>query len=361
MRPFSSAATGRGADSEMTTGVIFSDDFRKHDPGKGHPESAERIGAVARAIAAPGLASKLEVVAPKAAEKEHILLVHWERLYDEVMATRAKERTYLDSDTIASPLTADVAHLAVGAVLTAIDRVIEGKHENAFAFPRPPGHHAKPDKAMGFCFFNNVAVGAMYALKRYQLRRILIIDFDVHHGNGTQKAFYTSPEVLYLSTHQSPHYPGTGAINETGKDEGEGFTLNVPMPAGMGDREYLRVFRDVLVPVGLEYRPELVLVSAGFDAHRDDPLGGMELSSAGYAAIGSEILGLARESCQGRAVFALEGGYNLQALEESIASVLGVMTGGKAEASPDPGTAAEVLVRDLREVHGEYWSSLRTP
>jgi acetoin utilization deacetylase AcuC-like enzyme len=348
----------------MPTGVIFSGDFRKHDPGRGHPESSERIDAVARAIAAPRLASKIEVVAPKAAEKEHILLVHWERLYDEVMATRARERTYLDSDTIACPATAEVAHLAVGAVLTAIDRVMsagEDKFENAFALLRPPGHHAKPDKAMGFCFFNNIAVGAMYALKRYQLRRILILDFDVHHGNGTQKAFYTSPEVLYLSTHQSPHYPGTGAINETGKDEGEGFTLNVPMPAGMGDREYLRVFRDVLVPVGLQYRPELVLVSAGFDAHRDDPLGGMELSSGGYAAIASEILGLARETCQGKVIFALEGGYNLKALEESIGSVLDVMTGGKTEAPSVTGDAAEDLTRELRKVHGGYWSSLRSP
>ena len=347
----------------MPTGVIVSDDFRKHDPGRGHPESVERMGAVTRAIRAPGLASKPAIISPKAAEKEHILLVHWERLYDEVMATRGKERTYLDSDTVASAATADVAHLAVGAVLTGIDRVMDSNREdrldNVFAFPRPPGHHAKPDKAMGFCFFNNVAVGAMYALKRYQLRRILVLDFDVHHGNGTQKAFYTSPEVLYLSTHQSPHYPGTGGIHETGKDEGEGYTLNVPMPAGMGDREYLRVFRDVLVPVGLEYKPELVLVSAGFDAHRDDPLGGMDLSSAGYGAIAGEILRLAREACEGRVVFALEGGYNLVALEESIASVLGVMSGGSVEEPGAPPGGAEELVKELRAVHGEYWTSLR--
>jgi acetoin utilization deacetylase AcuC-like enzyme len=343
----------------MPTGVLVSDDFRKHDPGRGHPESAERMEAVARAITAPSLAPKLEVVQPKPAEKEHILLVHWERLYEEVMATRGKERTYLDSDTVASSATADVAHLAVGAVLAGIDRVMEGKLENAFAFVRPPGHHAKPDKAMGFCFFNNVAVGAMYALKRYQIRRILVVDFDVHHGNGTQKAFYTSPEVLYVSTHQSPHYPGTGAIHETGKDAGEGFTLNAPIPAGMGDREYLRIFREVILPVGLEYKPELVLVSAGFDAHRDDPLGGMELSSAGYASIAMEILALAGDACGGRAVFALEGGYDIDALEESIRSVLGVMTGGATEKPLDPGTAAEDLVRELKAVHGEYWPSLR--
>ncbi len=348
----------------MTTGVIVSNDFRKHDPGRGHPESGERMEAVARAIAYPALAGKLEVIEPKPAEKEHILLVHWERLYDEVMATRGKERTYLDSDTIASPATADVAHLAVGAVLTGIDRVMDRKAEggldNVFAFPRPPGHHAKPDKAMGFCFFNNVAIGAMYALKRYRLERIVIIDFDVHHGNGTQKAFYTSPEVLYLSTHQSPHYPGTGSIQETGKDEGEGYTLNVPMPPGMGDREYLRIFRDVLVPVTLEYRPELILVSAGFDAHRDDPLGGMELTSVGYAAISGEILRLAREACGGRVVFALEGGYNLRALEESIAAVLGVMSGGSVGEAGEPAEAADDLLEEVKAVYGKYWNSLRS-
>ena len=343
----------------MTTGVIFSDEFRKHDTGRGHPESAERMDAVARAIGAPALAAKLELVAPKPADKEQILLVHWERLYDEVVATRGKERTYLDSDTVASEATADVAHLAVGSVLTGIDRVMEGKVENAFAFPRPPGHHAKPDKAMGFCFFNNIAVGAMYALKRYQVRRILVIDFDVHHGNGTQKAFYTSPEVLYVSTHQSPHYPGTGGLLETGKDEGEGFTLNVPMPAGMGDGEYLRIFREVLVPVGLEYRPDLILVSAGFDAHRADPLGGMELSSAGYAGIAAEILRLAREACGGKVVFALEGGYNLGALGESIGAVLEVTSGARTLEAIAPAAGAEPLLKELRAVHGEYWASLR--
>jgi acetoin utilization deacetylase AcuC-like enzyme len=343
----------------MTTGVIVSDEFRKHDTGRGHPESSERMEAVARAIASPALAAKLEVVAPKPADKEHILLVHRERLYDEVMSTRGKERTYLDSDTVASEATADVAHLAVGSVLTGIDRVMEGKVENAFAFPRPPGHHAKPDKAMGFCFFNNVAVGAMYALTRYKVRRILVIDFDVHHGNGTQKAFYTSPEVLYLSTHQSPFYPGTGGIHETGRDEGEGFTLNVPMPAGMGDGEYLRIFREVLVPVGLEYRPDLIVVSAGFDAHRADPLAGMALSSGGYAGIAAEILRLAREACGGKVVFALEGGYNLLALEESIRAVLEVATGARAVETIAPGDGADPLLKELRAVHGQYWASLR--
>jgi acetoin utilization deacetylase AcuC-like enzyme len=343
----------------MPTGVVFSPDVKRHDPGEGHPESSARIDAVSRAVEAPALSSRIEVIAPRPAEKEHVLLVHWERLYDEVMETRGRERTYLDSDTVASNDTADAAHLAVGAVLTGIERVVEGKLQNAFAVSRPPGHHAKPDKAMGFCFFNNVAVGAMYALTRFRFRRVLVIDFDVHHGNGTQKAFYTSPEVLYVSTHQHPHYPGTGSLTETGKDDGEGFTLNVPMPAGMGDSEYLRIFRDVIVPVGVEYRPELILVSAGFDAHRDDPLGGMELTAAGYASMTREILRLADTTCQGKAIFALEGGYHLGALEESVASTLAVLSGGDARPSADSGSAADDLVREVRRVHREHWTSLR--
>jgi acetoin utilization deacetylase AcuC-like enzyme len=347
----------------MPTGVIVSPDFRKHDPGRGHPESSERMEAVSRALAAPALASKLEILEPKPAEKEHILLVHWERLYDEVVATRGRERTYLDSDTLASEATADVAHLAVGAVLTGIDWVMDreaGAPANAFAFVRPPGHHAKPDKAMGFCFFNNVAIGAMYALKRYQLARVLVIDYDVHHGNGTQKAFYTSPEVLYLSTHQSPHYPGTGSMQETGKDEGEGFTLNVPLPAGIGDAEYLRIFREVFGPVGREFQPDLVLVSAGFDAHRDDPLGGMDLTSAGYGALTREILNLAGEVCGGRAVFALEGGYDLRALEESIVAALSAMTGGTVPPiRGESGASVDGILAEARALHGKYWKSLR--
>jgi acetoin utilization deacetylase AcuC-like enzyme len=343
----------------MPTGVIFSPDVKRHDPGGGHPESPARIDAVSRALESPALSNRIEVIPPRPAEKEHVLLVHWERLYDEVMETRGRERTYLDSDTVASNDTAEAAHLAVGTVLTGIERVVEGRLKNAFAVSRPPGHHAKPDKAMGFCFFNNVAVGAMYALTRFQFQRVLVIDFDVHHGNGTQKAFYTSPEVLYISTHQHPHYPGTGSLTETGKDDGEGFTLNVPMPAGMGDREYLQIFRDVIVPVGIEYRPELILVSAGFDAHRNDPLGGMELTAFGYAAMTREILRLAETTCQGRTIFALEGGYHLSSLEESVASLLAVLCGEDAGTNGDSGGAAQDLVSEVRRVHRDHWTSLR--
>lgn len=341
----------------MATGVVFTEEFAKHDTGKGHPESAARVDAVSRAIGASALAGRLESLSPRPAERAEILLVHWDRLYEEVIASADHEKTALDADTVASADTARVAHLAAGAALQGVDAVMDGKVQNAFAFSRPPGHHAKPDKAMGFCVFNNVAIAARYAQQRYQMKRVLVIDFDVHHGNGTQKAFYTSPEVLFISTHQAPHYPGTGALDETGKDEGEGFTLNIPMPASMGDAEYLRVFRDVIVPVGQEYDPELVIVSAGFDAHAKDPLGGMNMTHEGYAAITDEILRLARSTCDGKAVFVLEGGYDLAALEKSIVSVLTVMSGDRPSVS-EPGDVAGSLVSEVRSAHSSHWRSL---
>jgi len=341
----------------MGTGVVHTEELKKHDTGKGHPESAGRVDAVSRALAAPSLSGKLESLAPRPAEREEILLIHWDRLYKEVLESAHQEKTFLDADTVASKDTAAVAHLAAGAALVAVESVMDGDVHNAFAFTRPPGHHAKPDKAMGFCVFNNVAIAAKHAQQRYQLKRILIIDFDVHHGNGTQKAFYTSPEVLYVSTHQSPHYPGTGALDEIGKDEGEGFTLNIPMPPGMGDAEYMRMFQDVIGPVGREFSPELVLVSAGFDAHRDDPLGGMNVTHEGYAGMAESILRLARSTCDGRAVFVLEGGYDLTALEKSIVSVLTTMSGERASVG-DPGDVAAELLVDVRKAHGPYWKSL---
>ena len=347
--------TGEG----MGTGVVFTEELKKHDTGKGHPESGLRVDAVSRALDDASLSGKLEPLTPRPAERDEILLVHWDRLYEEVIASGNRDKTFLDADTVASRDTAMVAHLAAGAALIGVEAVLDGKVESAFAFSRPPGHHAKPDKAMGFCVFNNVAIAARYAQQRFQLKRILVIDFDVHHGNGTQKAFYTSPEVLYVSTHQSPHYPGTGALDEVGKDKGEGFTLNVPMPPGMGDAEYVSVFSDVVVPVGQEFAPELVLVSAGFDAHRDDPLGGMNVTRDGYAAMTEEILRLARSTCAGRTVFVLEGGYDLGALEKSIVSVLTVMvSSGERPSVDDPGDAARELVRDVRKSHSRYWKSL---
>jgi acetoin utilization deacetylase AcuC-like enzyme len=323
------------------------------------------MDAAARAIEAPQIVDRTVRLDPRSATKEEILLVHTERHFDEIMETRGEEQTYVDSDTVTSPESADTALLAVGSVLVAVDAVLNGELANAFALVRPPGHHAKPDKAMGFCLFNNVAVGARHALRKRNLKRVLIVDFDLHHGNGTQKAFYTSPEVLYISTHQWPHYPGTGALDEIGRDSGEGFTLNVPMPAGLGDAEYVAVFKEIIAPVGREFAPELVLVSAGFDAYYQDPLGSMGLTERGYAAITREILSIAEASCGGRAVFALEGGYHLLGVEKSIVSVLEVMKGFATGAEDfEPASRAKYdqqakpLMDALRRTHQGFWKSL---
>ncbi len=342
------------------TGVVFSETFKEHRTGDGHPESPSRMGAVSRAMAAPSLSGRLTSLAPRRATRDEILLVHSDRHYEEILATREAERTYLDEDTVTSAESAEIALLAVGSVLTAVDAVWENEVDNAFALVRPPGHHAKPDKAMGFCLFNNVAIAAQHVLRAHAAKRILVVDFDLHHGNGTQKAFYTSPEVLYVSTHQWPYYPGTGGVKEVGKDAGEGFTLNVPMPAGMGDVEMVQIFREIVGPVGREFAPDLILISAGFDAHEADPLGGMRVTHVGYAALASQILHIAEDSCGGKAVFALEGGYNLPNLERAVASVLEVLVGlpGGTEELSSSGSADELLA-SVRSLHGKFWSSLR--
>jgi acetoin utilization deacetylase AcuC-like enzyme len=342
------------------TGVVHSEKFKEHDTGEGHPESPSRMGAVSRALKAESVAESLVSIEPRPAEKKDVLLVHTERLFNEVLATQEQGRTYLDEDTVTSSGSAEAALLAIGAVLSSAESVLERDVATAFAFVRPPGHHAKPDKAMGFCLFNNVAVAAQHLIRNHGLERVLIVDFDLHHGNGTQKAFYTSPEVLYISTHQWPHYPGTGTLDETGKETGRGFTLNIPLPAGMGDAEFTHLYREIIGPVGREFRPQFVLVSAGFDAHHKDPLGAMRLTPIGYAALVKEILDIADESCDGKTVFSLEGGYDLAGLEESIVSALEVITTRPAatEAAPSESALSE-LVDSISRVHGEFWSCLR--
>ncbi|MEE9263702.1 MAG: histone deacetylase [Vicinamibacteria bacterium] len=351
--------------SPRSTGVAYTPRFKDHRTGDGHPESPARMDAAARALATPKLAEKLTALEPRVAEQEEVLLVHTQRHFDEIMETRGQEQTYLDNDTVTSPDSADTALLAVGSVLSAVDAVMGDEVDNAFALLRPPGHHAKPDKAMGFCLFNNIAIAARHAIRTRNLERVLIIDFDLHHGNGTQKAFYTSPEVLYVSTHQWPHYPGTGSLEEIGRDAGEGFTLNAPMPAGMGDAEYLSIFRSIIGPVARESAPQLVLVSAGFDAYFKDPLGSMGLTERGYAALTREILSVADATCGGKAVFALEGGYHLSGLEQSIVSVLEVMAGfSRDEESFEPASQAKFdkqakpLMTAIRETHSRFWKSL---
>ena len=228
-------------------------------------------------------------------------------------------------DTPISEDSYDAALAAAGGVLAAVDAVMEGRIRNAFCAVRPPGHHSLPNQAMGFCLFNNVAIAARYLQKKHGVAKVLIVDWDVHHGNGTQEVFYDDPTVLYFSVHRYPFYPMTGSKAERGAGDGLGFIINVPLPAGTGDAEYRKAFREILMPKAMDFDPDFVLVSAGFDAHEDDPLGGMEVSSEGFAEMSRLVKQIADRCCEGRLVSVLEGGYDLEGLADSVEAHLRVL------------------------------------
>ena len=301
------------------TGLIYDSRFLEHDMGAGHPESPQRLRAIMQRLEQSGVAAKLATIEPRKAEDEWVTLVHQSNYVAFLnQQAPAQGRLSLDADTSMSPGSLAAAYLAAGAALAGVDAIMTGRVQHVFCAVRPPGHHAEADRAMGFCFFNNVAIAARYAQKRYGLRRVLIVDWDVHHGNGTQHSFEQDPSVLFFSTHQYPHYPGTGRATERGSGAAEGLTINVPMEAGEGDDEYRAVFQKVLVPAADAFKPEFVIVSAGFDAHRDDPLANMGLTEAGYADLTAIVAGIAVRHCGGRLLSSLEGGYNLSALSMSV-------------------------------------------
>lgn len=302
----------------MTIGLLYHPTFLQHDAGAGHPERPERLRAIVEHLKTTDLWAGLAHVEPEPADERILRLVHPASYIDKIRRACQDGPTALDPDTVASPGSWEAAVRAVGAVTQAIDQVMAGTLAAAFCAVRPPGHHALADRAMGFCLFNNVAIGARYAQQRHQLRRILIVDWDVHHGNGTQEIFYEDSTVLYFSTHQAPFYPGTGMRRETGAGKGQGFSLNCPVTEGSGDEELIRAFEEVLLPAAAKFRPDLVLISAGFDAHRDDPLAGLQVTEAGYARLTALVLHIVKASCPGRLVSVLEGGYHLNALGCSV-------------------------------------------
>jgi len=312
------------------TGFVYHPDYLEHDMGLGHPESPQRLRAILARLETTGLLSNLVRIDPQSAQADAITdwitKIHSNAYVKRLRLSAPHEgRVSLDPDTTMSPGSLGAAYRAVGGVLAAADAIMEGRVHNAFCAVRPPGHHAENDHAMGFCLFNNVAVAARYLQKRHGLERIAIVDWDVHHGNGTQHAFYDDPSVFFFSTHQYPYYPGTGKAQERGAGKGEGFTLNIPLSAGTGDAEYLDVFNRVLRPALQAYRPDAVIISAGFDAHRDDPLAGMNLSTPGYVALSRVVKEIAGECSQGRVLSCLEGGYNLEALAASVEAHLRVL------------------------------------
>jgi acetoin utilization deacetylase AcuC-like enzyme len=343
----------------MTRVACYDDPvFGEHEAGPGHAERPERLEAVRRGLRQGGLVEALVPLAPRPATRAELLRVHTPEHVDRVAAAEGKSVRF-DPDTAMGPRSYAAAIRAAGAVVDAVERVLDGAIDRAFCSVRPPGHHARPGRAMGFCLLNNVAVGAAAALAR-GLERVAVIDFDVHHGNGTQEAFYRDRRVLFVSSHQFPFYPGTGDLDEVGEGDGRGFTVNLPMPAGTGDGDYRRAYREIVEPIGRAFDPELVLVSAGFDAHRDDPLGGMALTPAGFAELMDVCLAVASGAARGRLVAVLEGGYDLDGIADSTAAVVGRMLGR-------PLMAADAVVRPAlgklldacRNVHGRCWPSVR--
>jgi acetoin utilization deacetylase AcuC-like enzyme len=302
-----------------TTGFVYHPAYLDHDMGAGHPESPNRLRAILQQLERSGTADRVKTIEPRKAEDEWITQIH-SPSYVAALNTHqpTSGRVALDPDTSMSSGSLAAAYLAAGGALAAVDAIMRGEVEHAFCAVRPPGHHAESARAMGFCLFNNVAIAARYVQKHYGVSRVLIVDWDVHHGNGTQHSFEQDPSILFFSTHQFPHYPGTGRATERGTGAGEGFTINVPMEAGDGDEEYHTIFMNVLLPAADVFKPEFVIVSAGFDAHRDDPLASMALTEAGYSDLTGLVMGIAKRHAQGRLLSALEGGYNLAALSASV-------------------------------------------
>lgn len=306
----------------MSLVLVSSKRFADHMTPVGHPERPERAE-VFNKVAGAFREGGGEIIEPRAATDEDLLRVHTPEHVDFVVARRG-QATMIDEDTFTSPESEAVARLAAGAVLTGVDRVLAGgKGARALAMVRPPGHHAEADRAMGFCLYSNIAVGAAYARSK-GLDRVAIVDYDVHHGNGTQWIFYEDPTVLFVSSHQFPFYPGTGAATERGRGKGEGYTLNLPLEIGTKDEQIEKQYREQVIPKLREFKPQLILISAGFDAHELDPLGQLRLTTAGFGRLTKMLLDAANELCEGRVVIVTEGGYDLDAIEDCLREVIRV-------------------------------------
>ncbi len=343
----------------MATGYVYDPIYLEHDL-RGHPENQQRLRAILRVLEDHRMLERLTHIPAMPITAAHLERVHSPRYIELVRRVAQQGGGHLDMDTYVRPASYDAALMAAGGLVEATRAVLDGEVDNAFALVRPPGHHALRGRGMGFCLFNNVAIAARYALAERGLDRVLIVDFDVHHGNGTQDEFEADPAVMYISTHQYPYYPGTGYWNETGQGDGAGSIVNVPLSGGVGDEGFARIFDEVVGPVAWRFQSQLILVSAGYDAHWDDPLAYMQLSVGGYAAIGQALKDLAGELCNGRLVFTLEGGYHLEALAYSILNTFAVLLGDDDwrlvdPLGPSPGGERPVddVIARVRQVHSQ--------
>lgn len=308
------------------TGLVYHPDYLKHQTGALHPESPERLKACLEALKHSQYYEKLYKIVPTPATEEQVAYVH-DRDYIQFVKASSEHGGMLDPDTVVSKGSFDIALLAAGGALRAADAVMDKKVDNAFCLIRPPGHHALPKSGMGFCLFNNIAITAKYLQKERGVQKVLIVDWDLHHGNGTQEIFYDDDSVFYFSVHQYPYYPGTGAADKTGIGKGLKFTLNVPMSPLNSSEDYIQTFENVLKPAAYDFKPDFILISAGFDAHEDDPLGQMRLTTECYGKLTEIVCEIADNTCDGRIVSLLEGGYNLKALSSSVVEHIAKLLG----------------------------------
>jgi acetoin utilization deacetylase AcuC-like enzyme len=334
----------------MTTAYATHTDYSRHTLD-GHPEHAGRLESIWQVFETEGVLEKLTLLTPQPATPDQLALVHERHYVEQIQQEAQRGGGMLDPDTYLLPASYDVACLSVGGVLAAVDAVLTGQADNALAAVRPPGHHATPWRAMGFCIFSNVAIAARHAQRAYpHIERVMIVDYDVHHGNGTQDAFYNDPSVLYVSTHQYPFYPGTGAITDIGTGEARNTTLNMPLRAGTGNTGFRALYDQVLWPVAQRFKPDLMLVSAGFDAHWVDPLAMLLLDLDGYVHLTRDLIRMAQSLCAGRIVFVLEGGYDLQALGYGMLNVAHTLLGIDQITDPiGPNTMPDLPVGPLTE------------
>ena len=342
------------------TGVVWDPVYLEHVTDEGHPDHPRRLEPLYRRLQDPSVSRWFTTIVPPTATDEEILLVHSRSYLNQVKATATCPASALSADTLTCNRSFPVAATAVGGTIEAIRQVVAGTLSHALVLARPPGHHAERTRAMGYCIFNNVAVGSMAARPAMGLVRVMVVDWDLHHGNGTQHIFERDPSVFFFSSHQFPHFPGTGHFTETGQGPGEGTTMNVPLSRGCGDGDFAAIYQRLLTPVACAFEPQLIVVSAGFDIHADDPLGGMKVTPAGFAGLTRLILDIARQTCAGRVVFCLEGGYHAEALADSALAMIDELTGRTSTdvdamaASADPGRLNAIVDRCIHS-HRWFW------
>ena len=341
-------------------GVVYDPDYLIHTQRQ-HPERKERLEYMYSALQNDSLMDNIELAKPVPAEVEDINLVHDYSYIRSVEEACLAGKRFLDMDTYIGPESYRVALLSAGGVLTGLKNALNNNPRKTFVFNRPPGHHAERSRAMGFCLFNNIAVTAAVARQNYGVKRIAIVDWDVHHGNGTQHAFEDDPEILFISTHQSPAYPGSGGLNEVGSGKGKGFTVNIPLPPGCGDAEYGLAFEKVVVPVLDQYQPELLLISSGHDAYSHDPLAGMSLTEQGYYNMAEALKGVAESWSEGRILLCLEGGYHLEGQAGIVVQILNALGSwglpiGENALGEEPGSHAQKRIEEVLDVQKAFWS-----